>query len=172
MFVTPATRTAIQLGYTKEFFKRAQAGHHRLSERDRREQIRLAKLELRRQGLIRFKRWGMPEWARQIIEDVSNRRGICPSELAGNSRSRKVVRARNEAIYLVKARKPGLSSPQMGRWFNRDHVSILYALASYSEANRLPKLAGYDIDNARVRKREAAARKVALRRMQKMPEAA
>jgi chromosomal replication initiation ATPase DnaA len=167
MFMTTATRTAKQLGYTQSFFRQAQANRHQLSEAERRERIRLARIELRRQGLVRFKHWGMPEWARRIIEDVADRSGICPSEMAGPGRKRKVVDARNEAIYLIKDRKPMLSSPQMGRWFNRNHVSILYALASYSDAKGLPNLTYYDIDNSRTRKREAAAAKVAMRRMLK-----
>jgi chromosomal replication initiation ATPase DnaA len=150
-------RTALEMGYTKEFVEKA-----RQQTRER-----TARTELNRLGLMKFRNYGMPEWARMIVAEVCELRNVFVDDVAGMSRRHKVVRARNEAIYRIKASKPMLSSPQMGRWFNRNHVSILYALASYSDAKGLPNLTYYDIDNSRTRKREAAAAKVAMRRMLK-----
>jgi hypothetical protein len=139
--------------YTKEFIKQALEARQRADEA----KILAEKQEARRQGLLTFKRRFMPEWARQIVERACEKHGICPSEMACDNRKHRVVKARNEAIYLVKARKPMLSSPQLGGWFGRDHTSILHSLASYSAATGSPKLVGYDLANARERNRIRAA---------------
>ena len=122
-----------------------------------------AREEMRRIGLRQFKERGTPQWAREIIIDVAERRGLCISDLAGRSRQDRITKARNEATYLIKARKPMLSSPQLGAWFERDHTSILHSLASYSEATGLPKLVGYDIEGVRERNRKSSAARAAIR---------
>jgi hypothetical protein len=139
--------------YTKEFIKQALEAR----QRDGEARILAEKQEARRQGLLAFKRRFMPEWARQIVEQTCDAHDICPSEVARDNRKHRAVKARNEAIYLVKARKPMLSSTQIGGWFGRDHTSILHSIASYSAATGSPALVGYDIANARERNRQRAA---------------
>jgi len=139
-------RSAKSIGHTKEFLKQAQEARERAE-----------KLEARRQGLLTFKRWAMPEWALGIVDEVCARRDICPSDMA-SSRKYKAVHARNEAIYFIKARKPSLSSTQIARWFARDHTSILHSLASHSDATGAPALVGYDLAGVRERNRLRAAR--------------
>lgn len=63
---------------------------------------------------------------RAIILEVAARHGVDPDDLHGPSRLRRICRARWEAMRLLRAR--GLSSPMIGRMFNRDHTSVLYAL--------------------------------------------
>lgn len=135
-------------GYSPEFLERA-----------KRSRQRAAAEEMRKQGMMKYRRRGMPSWACDIIRDVSDRRGICVDQMASDSRVAVVSRARNEAMYLIKAAKPTVSSPQMGKWFNRDHTSILYGISSHQERYGLPILAGYDVALARIRKREWAAYK-------------
>jgi hypothetical protein len=139
--------------YTKEFLKQALEAKQRADEA----KILAEKQEARRLGLLAFKRRFMPEWARQIVEQTCDKHGICPSEIARDNRKHPAVKARNEAIYLVKARKPRLSSPQIGGWFGRDHTSILHSIASHSAATGSPTLVGYDLANARERNRIRAA---------------
>lgn len=146
-------KTALSMGYTPEFIAQAKQARQRA-----------AYAEMNRQGLLTLRRWGMPEWARDIVADVCARRDVFVSDLASASRRHKVVYARNEAIYRVKQSKMTLSSPQIAGWFNRNHVSILYALASHAERNKLPELCGYDIDHSRAAKRELAAQKVIERK--------
>lgn len=69
-----------------------------------------ARSEFHRQGLAIFRSRYMPEWARAIVTDVCDRRGVHAIDMAGQSRRVPVVAARNEAIYLIKSRKPILSS--------------------------------------------------------------
>lgn len=152
-----ARRSARAMGYTQEFIDRAKQARSAA-----------AKLELNRQGLIQFRRWGMPEWARQIVSDVAARHDVMTEEISSSSRRHKVVRARNEAMYLVKASKTALSSPQIAAWFNRNHVSILYAIASHSDRTGAPALVGYDVVNSRAGRRQRAAEICALRRQTKL----
>lgn len=110
--------------------------------------------EIRRRSLAIFRRRGMPVWAREIVEDVANRTGVSLDKLAGDRRFRRVVYARNEAIYLVKDRKPTLSMPILAKWFARDHTSCLHSIASHSELTGASALVGYDLN--RVRRQKAA----------------
>jgi len=73
----------------------------------------------------------MPDWIREIVCSVSEKHGVPPREVLSGSRVHAVVSARHEAIYLVKARKPHLSTTKLGQWFRRDHKTILYAIAKY-----------------------------------------
>lgn len=97
---------------------------------------------------------GMPVWARKIVEDVANRHVVGIEFLAVKCMARRVVVARNEAIYLIKAHRPMLSALVIGRWFDKDHTTILYALASHSDRTGDAKLTTYDLNMPR--KRNAA----------------
>jgi chromosomal replication initiation ATPase DnaA len=66
------------------------------------------------------------EAARERIALVAAVHGVEIPVMLGNSRQRKVVAARWGAIRFV--HELGLSTPQIGKLFNRDHTSILHAL--------------------------------------------
>lgn len=110
--------------------------------------------EIRERALNTLRRRGVPVWARQIIEEVATRTGVSLELIAGHRKFRRVVHARNEAIYLMKVYRPALSTPQIAAWFNRDHTSILHSIAAHSELTGAPKLCGYNLQRAR--KRNAA----------------
>lgn len=97
----------------------------------------------------------IPLWVREIIREVSAKHDISPGEMISDSRRRNVIVARNEAIYLVKSVKMALSSPVIGRWFGKDHTTILHCLSSHAAKYDLPKLTGFDLPNALLRKRIA-----------------
>lgn len=101
-----------------------------------------------------MRRNNMPDWIKKILFEVGAKHGISPYRMAVGNRSAEVVRARNEAIYRVKERKPKLSLPQIGKWFGRDHTSVLHSLAKHSEETGEHKFTNYDLD--RVRERNAA----------------
>jgi len=65
---------------------------------------------------------------RAMIADVARRHGLTYREMISPARDQRHVRARTEAIVLVKQTKPHLSYPQLGRIFRRDHSTILHAL--------------------------------------------
>ena len=114
---------------------------------------RAAKDEQHRHGMARYRGWGMPEWARQIVAECAGRHGVSVADMAGECRTFNVVYARHEAMYLIKDCKPVLSMPKIGGWFNRDHTTVGYALSSHADRNGLPRLSGFDLVGCREKNR-------------------
>lgn len=54
--------------------------------------------------------------------------GITIKDIRAPGRMKKVVAARHEAIAAIRRIRPDLSLPAIGRFFNRDHTTILSAL--------------------------------------------
>lgn len=61
----------------------------------------------------------------EVLKDFP---GVTPAMVKGYSRRRDIVEARHSCIYAVREERQDLSYPSIGRWFNRDHSSVL---ASY-----------------------------------------
>lgn len=61
----------------------------------------------------------------RIVARVAAGFGVSPAELLGPSRQRRVLLPRQVAMLL--ARESGLSLPQVGRAFARDHTTVLHA---------------------------------------------
>ena len=112
--------------------------------------------DFNRRGLHMLRERGMPETFRGIVKRVSTRRRVAIMLIASASRMRIAVEARNEAMYLIKESHPKVSSPQIGKWFGRDHTSVLHGIASHQERHNLPKLVGYDLGKHRENYRRAA----------------
>ncbi len=70
---------------------------------------------------------GLPEDkpVERIVARVASAFAITPSELMGPSRQRRVLVPRQVAMLL--AREAGLSLPQVGRAFGRDHTTVMHA---------------------------------------------
>ncbi|MBZ9922640.1 hypothetical protein LB579_33835, partial [Mesorhizobium sp. BR1-1-7] len=118
--------------------------------------------ELNLLGLKTFRQRGLPEAFRHIIQNVAAEREIPVMLIAGNSRMRKAVWARNEAMYLIKAARPNLSMGLFAKWFDRDHTSAMHGIASHADRNQLPQIVGYDLKRVRERNAEITARRRAL----------
>jgi len=65
--------------------------------------------------------------ADEVIKSVMDTTGIGRVDLLGTSRSKHIVKARHLAMALIR-KHCGMSYPQIGRIFNRDHTTILYAV--------------------------------------------
>lgn len=104
---------------------------------------------------------GMPDWVRQIVFSVAEANEVSAAKIMMKEQSRVAVRARNEAIYRVKAARPHLSLPKIGTWFDFDHTTVMYALARHAEATGDSPLTDYNLDKA-LRARRAANRKARL----------
>ena len=67
----------------------------------------------------------------QIIRDVARDHGIEPHRILEDERTRKIATARWEAMQLVRSLELANGKPpsftQIGRWFNRDHTSVIHA---------------------------------------------
>src|SRR5690606_32097523 len=71
-----------------------------------------------------------------IQRQVAERHGFSVATLLGPGRSEVLVVARYEAIRLVHAARPDLSSAALGRLFRRDHTIILRALKGIGTGDR------------------------------------
>lgn len=77
--------------------------------------------------------WHSTETIRSIIATVAEEHGVSAQDILSSIRNRKIVLARQHAIHEVKARRPGLSLPQIGRAFGRDHTTVLHSLRAWPE---------------------------------------
>lgn len=69
----------------------------------------------------------MRELVDQAVAIVANTYRVSVEEILGPRRWEPLVQARHLAIWLAKE-ITGWSSPELGRYFNRDHTTILYAI--------------------------------------------
>jgi len=70
----------------------------------------------------------LPPRIAKIIRDVAGERGVRVAEILSPCRRRPVAYARWEAMRRVRALAPTPSYPRIGRWFGRDHSSVIYAM--------------------------------------------
>lgn len=66
-------------------------------------------------------------WPRQVIREVAEAHGLSIEDLVGPSRKHAHIRARWEAMRRIKE-EFDLSLPRIGRFFNKDHTTVLNAL--------------------------------------------
>jgi len=66
----------------------------------------------------------------QIVARVAEKHGLTIGDIRGKSRLQAHVDARWEAIQAVRLAFPDDSLTQLGRLFNRDHTTIMHALAT------------------------------------------
>jgi chromosomal replication initiator protein len=62
-----------------------------------------------------------------VTRAVAQKHGISTIEIKSARQSKKIVTARNEAIYRIFC-KTTFSLPLIGRLFNRDHTTIIHSL--------------------------------------------
>lgn len=74
---------------------------------------------------------GCPECA-AIIKATCQHFGVSVDEILGSQRAARLVIPRQLAMFIC-ARYSGKSLPQIGRAFNRDHTTILYARNQVAE---------------------------------------
>lgn len=82
----------------------------------------------------------IPPRVRAIIRSAALEHGVTPADILGDSRSRKITRARWEAMEacreLVMPGGDNPSFPQIGRWFGRDHSTVMYGLRKIGPAQQ------------------------------------
>lgn len=91
----------------------------------------------------------MPEWAKQIVKETTEKHGVTPAAIMSKSRLRKIVKCRNEIQYLMRSHPSTPSFPLIGRWLGRDHTSALWAVACHARDAGVPELTNYDCENVR-----------------------
>ena len=75
---------------------------------------------------------GIPDRVVAIMCNVAKAHGVSPADILGRRTLAKISKARREAMYAVRALEWGAagappSYPQIGRWFGRDHTTIVVA---------------------------------------------
>lgn len=93
----------------------------------------------------------LPSRMATIVMDTANRHGVSIPEIMSRSLKRRIVKARHEAWYLIKAGAPEQSFPAIARHFDRDHTVLIYAVAAHAHDNNLPSLNGYDVREQRAK---------------------
>ncbi len=127
---------------------------HQARLRSQANAVHLAETERTRAISTLHKRFA-PAWVIKIVLDTAKEHEISPADVVGECRMAVAVKARNHALYRIKEAKLTLSSPQIAKWFGRDHTTILHGLACHAKANDLPSLSGYNLEASRERNRLA-----------------
>ena len=91
----------------------------------------------------------MPERVRRIVLDTCHKHSVPVWQLMSDDRSDCVVMARREAMWLAKAGRPMTSASQIGRWFRRDHTTVLYAIACYQRDHGGARLTRFKVEGKR-----------------------
>ncbi|PYE89620.1 helix-turn-helix domain-containing protein [Phyllobacterium leguminum] len=76
-------------------------------------------------------RWGAAapvDTVPAIIARVAHRHGFTYDDIIEQSRVKKLVAARFEAMAAVRTAKPLMSVPEIAKWFKRDHTTVINAL--------------------------------------------
>ncbi|PRD42097.1 hypothetical protein C5748_18250 [Phyllobacterium phragmitis] len=103
-----------------------------------------------REAVMRSKmRWGVStplDTIPAIIARVAHQHGFTYDDIIGLSRSRKLINVRFEAIAAVRAARPNMTLPEIGKRFNRDHTTILHALKKMGVKQTGAPRRVYDLD--------------------------
>jgi chromosomal replication initiation ATPase DnaA len=87
-------------------------------------QQRIAELE----DVVGVDRSDGPFKAQKLAMAVAKKHGLKYSDLKSPRRQNHLVRARQEAMWLIRKECPGLSLPAIGRLFGgKDHTTVLHA---------------------------------------------
>lgn len=76
-----------------------------------------------------------------IVEEIANRHEVKVADILSPKRCKKIVAARDEAIRALGIANPRWSYPDLGRFFGRDHTTIMHSLQKTGGLlPRLPRL--------------------------------
>lgn len=73
-------------------------------------------------------RLAMPPAAQRIVRLVAFYTGVTEESIMSGDKSNQTVAARNIALWFIRAGVQSASYPDIGRWFGRDHTTILAAV--------------------------------------------
>ena len=82
-----------------------------------------------------------------VIDRVAREHNVTAGDIVSPTRTRAVVKARDQAILEVSTRWPWLSLPKLGKIFgNRDHTTIMHSLSKSGAPPRNWNLRSYSVD--------------------------
>jgi chromosomal replication initiation ATPase DnaA len=82
--------------------------------------------------LVVDKGWSKSARAREIIRICADKNGLTVDTILSPQRTQKVAEARQQAMWLV-ARETSMSLAEIGRIFDRDHTTVIYAIQRENE---------------------------------------
>lgn len=91
---------------------------------------------------------GLPSSIAEIIRSAATRHGTTTDEIRGTSRGFKLVAARQEAMYLCAEQTP-YSLTQIGRFFRRDHTTVLHGVRTHCARAGIPLPRGMQPEGTR-----------------------
>lgn len=68
------------------------------------------------------------EAMRRLVREVCEDAAVSEPAIYSTNRRRHVARARQAAMWRIRKEMPDLSLPQIGRFFNRDHTTVIHAI--------------------------------------------
>jgi chromosomal replication initiation ATPase DnaA len=108
---------------------RAERDAIRKAERERRRHAEEVAARIAAEGIdVPYDVENVEQSAREIIEAVAIKAGVLYEDLVGKSRAYKILPLRHQAMVEVYMRLPSVSLTRIGKFFNRDHSTIVYAL--------------------------------------------
>lgn len=69
---------------------------------------------------------------REIVNEVAEKHDVCPREILGQTKTDPITRARFECWYRIK-NETRYSYPQIGRFFGKDHSTVVHGAARWVE---------------------------------------
>ena len=72
--------------------------------------------------------WTPKAKAANIVKAIAAKHNLTVAEIMGRSRRRHIVRARQEAMTAIYVEFPMWSLPIIGRFFDRDHTTVLFSV--------------------------------------------
>lgn len=83
----------------------------------------------------------MPKWIKQLMFELCLEHKIHPDDLVSHKRHKRLAMARREFCYwMYTEHKQSLSA--IGRWINKDHTTVLYAVRAAAEEKGVPLIKG------------------------------
>jgi len=74
---------------------------------------------------------------KDIAEQVCSKHGVTLADIRGPARPRRIARARHETFARIR-RETAFSLPSIGRWFHKDHTTVLYGARKHETGSRRP----------------------------------
>ena len=69
---------------------------------------------------------------RQIVAEVALKHDTTPELIIAHGRLKAIVWARQEVMWRIRLERPDLSYPQIGRFFSRDHTTIIHGVRAHA----------------------------------------
>ena len=99
--------------------------------------VKLASMKIRKQRNDQI--------ANNIIQSICFDRDVTKTEVVGKRKFKELVEARYLSIYMIKT-KTDMTLKEIGKIFNRDHATIIYAVESIKDTMSYDKVIRAEVE--------------------------